>query len=352
MDRTTRTELAADRAATGTGPYTLTVYAAAPGTPVRDDTGHVHTSVAGHVYYSVSDGRRSDGYGFSPIEGGSIRGPGQVVRDEHLAYQKPLYARTLEISADQYARLREYGESAIARTNKAFDLQYHGASNSCIDFTWKALEQAGLRRELQVLPGVRIDLPRDHEGQLKVLDNIRDFERLAPPIPGSPHNREQRHPMPSRTPLQWLLSENERDPAAPPRPAAAPDDPRLGQIRDAVHRLDAARGRTPDEASERLAAGLYTEVARNPAMRRVDDVVLSTATHEHPAGRMAFAVHRPFGEREPVFHAGVDVQAALAQPVDAHHRQAEQVREQQQAQGHAQAQGREHAAPRPPMHTA
>lgn len=350
MDRTAREELEAFHRDRPKGPYTVTVYAAAPGTPVHSGSGPAHTSTAGHVYYSISDGTTSRGYGFSPIEAGKVSGPGQVVPDEHLAYRNPFYARTLEISADQYARLREYGESAIQRSTTQFDLDYDGLRNSCIDFTWKGLEHAGIRRELRVLPGMSIDLRRGYEGQPKVLDNVRDFERLAPPVPGSPLNREQRHPMPDRTPLQWLLSENERDPAAPARAATAPDDPRLGQIREAVHRLDTARGRAPDEASERLVAGLYSEVARNPAMRRVDDVVLSAATREHAAGRMAFAVHRPFGEREPMFHAGVDVQAALAQPAEAHYRQAEHVREQQQAQGHAQAPAREAAGQRPPMH--
>lgn len=365
MDRTAREELEAFHRDRPKGPYTLTVYAAAPGTPVQSGNGPVHSSTAGHVYYSISDGTTSRGYGFSPIEAGKVSGPGQVVPDEHLAYKNPFYARTLEITPDQYAKLREYGESGIRRDTKAFDLQYDGLRNSCIDFTWKGLEHAGIGRELKLLPGVSIDLPRGFEGQPKVLENVRDFERLVPPVPNSPHNREQRHPMPSRNALQWLLSENERDPAAQPRAAAAaPDDPRLGQIRDAVHRLDAARGRTPDEASERLAAGLYTEVARNPAIRRVDDVLLSAATPQQAAGHIAFAVHRPFGAREPVFHASVEVQAALAQPVEAHHRQAEKVREQQQVQDHVQAQAqaqvqarerereREHATQRPPMHTA
>lgn len=348
MDRMTREELGADRRAMTTGPYTVTVYAAAPGTPVVNRDGTQHPSTAGHMYFSISDGRESKGYGFSPIEAGSIRGAGQVVRNEHEAYRDPYYARTLEITAEQYARLHDYGESAVRRDTKAFDLQYDGLRNSCIDFTWKGLEHAGLRRELRILPGVGIDLPLGYEGQPKVLDNVRDIERLVPPMPGSPLNREQRHPMPDRDLRQWLLTDSAREPGAPADTAHS-DDPRHAQIRDAVHRLDAARGRVPDEASERLIAGLYTEVARDPAMRRVDDVVLSAATAEHAAGRMAFAVHRPFGAREPVFHAAVDVQAALAQPVEAHQRQAEQARGQQQE--HAQATARDQAAAqRPPVH--
>lgn len=85
--------------------YTLTIYLAAPGTPIRMPGTQEHPSTAGHAYYSISDGKAEVGYGFSPITTG-IRG-GQVVMDEHDFYQRPAYARTMEITAEQYQKLRE-----------------------------------------------------------------------------------------------------------------------------------------------------------------------------------------------------------------------------------------------------
>ncbi|CAD0299603.1 hypothetical protein [Xanthomonas hortorum] len=64
------------------GPYTVTVYLAAPGTTVRDEKGHGHPSSAGHAYFMISDGEHKSGYGFSPIKTG-VKGPGHVVRYEY-----------------------------------------------------------------------------------------------------------------------------------------------------------------------------------------------------------------------------------------------------------------------------
>src|SRR5690606_4066847 len=97
-------------------------------------------SLAGHVFYSISDGTVERGYGFSPVESGT-GGPGHVVRDEPLAYRSPAYIRTMEITEVQYEALLTYGESALNKDERHFNLQYAGATNSCIDFTWGALNR-------------------------------------------------------------------------------------------------------------------------------------------------------------------------------------------------------------------
>lgn len=60
--------------------YTLTVYAAAPGTPLFDDktglpnidkeTGKQKTSLPRHMFYAISEdgGRTKTAYGFAPVE--------------------------------------------------------------------------------------------------------------------------------------------------------------------------------------------------------------------------------------------------------------------------------------------
>lgn len=184
--------------------YTLRVYVAAPGTPIKDGA----PSVAGHMYYSVSDGNNVKGYGFSPVVS-EMSGPGQVVRDEYKNYEIPRYSRTLEITAEQYQKLQAFGEAGVKGSEEYFNLNYNGMHNSCVDFVWTGLNQAGLHRSI---PGFRADAAREdkgYEGALKPTHNIQDIQRIRPPVPDSPHNAEEHNPMPERTWLQRALSRTE-----------------------------------------------------------------------------------------------------------------------------------------------
>src|SRR5690606_20511931 len=223
--------------------YILRIYVAAPGTPVQPPgADSAQRSAAGHVYFSVSDGSEERGYGFSPIESGT-RGPGHVVRDEHRAYQEPAYIRTMEISKAQYDSLQMYGEAAVHNDERHFSLQYNGATNSCIDFTWGALNHAGLHREHRLPFGYRIQ-DKDYDGTVKPLDNIREFRRIPDPVPDSPYNQEQENALPERKFWQRLISELDvpRDePGSDHRHAASRedirgpfDDPVLNQMHAAL----------------------------------------------------------------------------------------------------------------------
>lgn len=108
-----------------------------------------------------------------------------------------------------------------------------------------------------------------------------------------------------------------------PSDPAHPLHERYSEIRDHVFAHDAARGRAPDGNSERLTAGLLAAVARDPLIRRVDEVAFNDAVRDHPAGSIAFAVHRPFGSQGPSFHTNVDVAQALATPPSAHYLETE-----------------------------
>ena len=74
--------------------YTVTVYAAAPGTPLTRDTDPGATSTPGHMYYATQkNGEAPQSYGFAPVKHGSIDGPGHVVPDDVANYKDPLYSR-------------------------------------------------------------------------------------------------------------------------------------------------------------------------------------------------------------------------------------------------------------------
>lgn len=232
------------------GPYTVTIYVAAPGTPIHKSESDVaEASRAGHVYYSISNGGTENGYGFSPIESG-MRGPGHVVRNEHEMYRNPAYARTMEITEAQYKSLLDYGERGVVKDERHFDLQYNGATNSCVDFTWGALNHAGLHRQVDRPWGIRRE-DKDYDGALRPLDNIQEFRRIPDPVPGSTHNREQENALPERTPLQRMISDRDaqhghgqdaRHAATQPAGGRAPfDDPVLNQLHAALQRGDSDR---------------------------------------------------------------------------------------------------------------
>ena len=74
--------------------YTVTIFVAAPGTPLRAGG----TSSAGHVYYKVAHGKDEMSFGFAPIEHGVVTGPGMVYINDTEQYKDPYYTRTMEIS--------------------------------------------------------------------------------------------------------------------------------------------------------------------------------------------------------------------------------------------------------------
>lgn len=132
-----------------------------------------------------------------------------------------------------------------------------------------------------------------------------------------------------------LLGRPRPDPAPPSAfepglcriPAAetgARRDPLHEQAERGVHALEARLGRVPDESSARLAASLYRH-AREAGLTRIDEVVLSRATHDAPAGASAFAVQ---GVGDPAARTvQVSTAEAMATPVDVSLRAAEAHRE-------------------------
>ncbi|MCU1065968.1 XVIPCD domain-containing protein [Stenotrophomonas maltophilia] len=93
-----------------------------------------------------------------------------------------------------------------------------------------------------------------------------------------------------------------------------PDHALYQQIREGVEALDAKHGRSFDEVSERMTASLLV-LAKDNDLERVDHVLVSNATREHPAGHMLFVVQ---GEPSNPAHqrAAMPTELAAQTPVE------------------------------------
>ncbi|WP_303637719.1 hypothetical protein [Stenotrophomonas tuberculopleuritidis] len=209
--------------------YTLDIVIAAPGTPlmdpktskqVVDENGIPQTSTPGHMFYVLhAPGQPPKSFGFAPKEHGSMNGAGTIMEDDVDVYKNPRHTRTLEISEEQYRKLEAFGSDP---EKFGFSKHYQDVRNNCVDFTWDALNHAGIERKRsidvnavggalgQLLPDVRIPLEGRGEGKdgYRPLRNIHGVDSIDPPFPNSELNRTKTHPMPERTLKQHLLSEN------------------------------------------------------------------------------------------------------------------------------------------------
>ncbi|MEA9795679.1 hypothetical protein GGR75_002869 [Xanthomonas campestris] len=286
--------------------YAVTLYVAAPGTPLLDGG----TSAAGHMYYTVTHGKEQTSFGFAPIEHGVMRGPGRVYNDDADQYQKPFYQRTMEISKDQYEKLMEFGAKP---GEHGFNTQYHGAMNSCIDYTWGAINYAGLHRtDLKVIQD------KDFEGGLKPLSNVEYIRSIQAPVPDSELNNEQYNRMPERTLLQRVISD-----------AQLPEKDRqmLNTIREQVAGIDQQHGRTYDATSEKISVSLLA-TAKEGGLSRVDHVVLGN-TPGDGAGQRLFVVQ---GELNNPAHlrSSIKAEEAAKTPVEQSFAKVEQISNTQQ----------------------
>lgn len=101
-----------------------------------------------------------------------------------------------------------------------------------------------------------------------------------------------------------------QDPSQP----GHPDHALYQQIRGGVVALDAKHGRSFDEVSERMTASLLV-LAKDNDLERVDHVLVSNATREHPAGHTLFVVQ---GEPSNPAHqrAAMPTEMAAQTPVE------------------------------------
>ena len=165
---------------------TVSINIADRGTKTVDSEGNEDTSTVGHMWYSLKKDDESPeaSYGFAPDDEHESHpfAPGSVHRNDNTHYQEPrYYTRTVEISEDQYDAMKDFGDNP---KKSGFSTYYNGLSNSCIDFTWKAMEMGGLN-------------PEGYEGKLwptwnvsKVDKALDAFEKKsAPSASGQPAAR-------------------------------------------------------------------------------------------------------------------------------------------------------------------
>lgn len=323
--------------------YTVEIVIAAPGTPLVDERGVQkvvdgvpQTSGPGHMFYVLhGPDKTTRSFGFAPTEHGSMNGPGEVMKTDAVEYRNPHYSRTLEISEQQYRKLEAFG----AHPDKyGFDLQYKDVRNNCVDFTWEALNHAGIQRKSsidvnalggpagQLLPDVRIPLDIKGAGKdaFRPLRNIHGVDSIDPPFPDSELNQRKTNPMPERSLKQHMLSDAEgMGERSGDRLAWHSNDPLLSQIHQGVARLDAERGRDFDATSENISASLYA-LAKANGLTQVDHVLLSDRTAQPDAAQNIFIVQ---GERnDPAqLRASMPTAVAAQTPAETSFERAEQL---------------------------
>jgi len=289
--------------------YSVTVYVAAPGTPLTKE-GPGATSTPGHMFYTISDGAgKPQSFGFAPVEHGNVNGPGFVPRDDVENYKNPLYSRTMEISKEQYEKLKEFGEHP---QQHGFDLKYKDVRNNCVDFTWAGLNHAGIQRQNHVEiaaqgigtttvgPSIRVPLPGHSDGKsaFRPAENVDDVKSIKDPMPGSQLNKEHTNPMPHRGPLQWLLSDKGME---------DPNHPGHDMYQQAyagINKLNTQHNVPPSDRDKDFAAAMAVQ-AKAQGLDRIDHVLLS------PDGSKTFAVQGGLN------NAGMDRQMASLPTMEA-----------------------------------
>ena len=275
-------------------------------------------------------------------------GQGKPQFEDINTYLNPAYTRTLEITEEQYGKLRDFGRNPEAF---GFDLYYKDARNNCVDFTWAGLNHAGLQRTdsfdlantltfvapaagliAQQVPDIRqrSDRAVDDKESFRPMRNIEAVDSIAPPFPDSPLNKTERNPIPEQNWKQKALAEAD----GPARDARDPHhrDHGLDQnIRTAVARTEQEHGRPWDSNSEALC-GLLMVAACKAGFTEKDSlsVQLSQATSTHPAGHLAF-LERSGSNASPDPYANrvsVPTAAVAHADIDTLYERADQQREQ------------------------
>ncbi|WP_049412192.1 XVIPCD domain-containing protein [Stenotrophomonas geniculata] len=341
--------------------YTVEIVIAAPGTPLIDPRTHKpavdtegvpQTSAPGHMFYVLhAPGVPAKSYGFAPKEHGSMNGPGAIMEDDATVYRNPRYTRTLEISEDQYRKLQQFGSDP---EKFGFSKHYQDVRHNCVDFTWEALNHAGIQRKSsidvnalggpagQLLPDVRIPLDIKGAGKdaFRPLRNIHGVDSIDPPFPDSELNQRKTNPLPERSLKQHMLSDAEgMGERSGDLLARHSNDPLLSQIHQGVARLDAERGRAFDATSENISASLYT-LAKANGLTQVDHVLLSDRTAQADVAQSIFIVQ---GERnDPAqLRASMPTAVAAQTPAEISFERAEQLSQSGQARTQDELQQRQ-----------
>jgi len=247
--------------------YTVTVYVAAPGTPLTDPSEHGATSGPGHMFYVTDNGHNQpQSHGFAPITHGQIDGPGEINHKDKDNYKDPHYSRTMEIGKEQYDKLNAYGNQAAQH---GFDTYYKDARHNCVDFTWAALDSAGIKSHAP--------------HALRPNENIDAVKSIAPPIPNSPLNTEHTNPMPKQNFKQWLLSENEKQRAPTEVTSSLPVNASRKEMTDNI--LAAFKSSDPSAITTAMHAARNTNAGQDMLQQANQAAVANDVQHAAQQGQ-------------------------------------------------------------------
>ncbi|WP_343649734.1 XVIPCD domain-containing protein [Stenotrophomonas sp.] len=329
--------------------HTLTIYVAAPGTELANST---QRSLSGHMYLETALGKDRVSHGFQPVTPPAgyeqrwydMTVPGGIVETDVQNYVDPYYSRTIEISKDQFDRIREFASNP---EKYGFSKNYEMFTNSCTDFAWAAMKHAGIH-DAKILRTI------DFEGDVKPIYNVKPIQMIKPPFPDSDLNKEHFNEMPTQNWREKIFSENDAPTLSPERALAAAgadvshrNDPMLAQINQGVAALDAQNGRTFDATSENITASLYA-LAKANGLTHVDHVLLSNRTAQADAAQNIFVVQ---GEPGDPAHLRASMATAVAAqtPAETSFERAQELSQAAQARSQDELQQRqvqEQAGPR------
>jgi len=111
-------------------------------------------------YALTNDNGETTSFGFGP---GNWYFNGEVNSADDDTYLSHVSSRTFPITQKQYDAMMAFGQDPEAFD---FSLVYGVLSNSCIDFTWRALEVGGLN-------------PSGFQGDIKPTSNIDEVDKIA-----------------------------------------------------------------------------------------------------------------------------------------------------------------------------
>lgn len=110
------------------------------------ETGVTKPSATGHMWWEIHESNdKITSYGFAPAPGyeGKPFAPGHKYDNDNTAYKfnesQGDYKREFDISDNQLETLKRFGDKPDLQ-EFGFDMEYDGIHNSCIDFTYKALD--------------------------------------------------------------------------------------------------------------------------------------------------------------------------------------------------------------------
>ncbi|MCK9546575.1 MAG: hypothetical protein M0Q25_07695, partial [Sulfurospirillaceae bacterium] len=129
--------------------YYFRVHIEKAGTPLA--SGGV--SKAGHVWYEVYQKDSSRNIVEKSIKNAGYALKGIVTNDGEAYLGDPAFSTSeLKLTKEQFETLKEFGElengqsSELAIEHGFGNDDYNVLTNSCIDYTWKAMELAGINR--------------------------------------------------------------------------------------------------------------------------------------------------------------------------------------------------------------